>query len=56
MTSGMLDTLLLFASPASGKPERRRYQTATTSEPCLPGFGLGPIHRGLQETFQPLGR
>ncbi len=56
MTSGMFDTLLRFAPPASGKPERHRYQTATTSEPCLPGFGLGPIHGGRKETFRPWGR
>jgi hypothetical protein len=55
MTSGTLDSLLRFAHPGSGKSERRRCLVSLTSGQRLPDFGGAPSHRGLQETFQPMG-
>jgi hypothetical protein len=40
--STLLDTILLFALPASGKSEVRRYLAHLTPEQCREDFGLGP--------------
>src|ERR1700689_3030205 len=40
--SGLIDTLLLFSLPASGKSEVRRYLAHLTPEQCRDDFGLGP--------------
>jgi hypothetical protein len=38
----LIDTLLLFSLPASGKSEVRRYLAHLTPEQCREDFGLGP--------------
>lgn len=38
----LIDTLLLFSLPASGKSEVRRYLASLTAEQCRDDFGLGP--------------
>jgi hypothetical protein len=38
----LIDTLLLFSLPASGKSEVRRYLASLTPEQCRDDFGLGP--------------
>jgi hypothetical protein len=38
----LIDTLLLFALPASGKSEVRRYLAHLTPQQCREDFGLGP--------------
>ncbi len=38
----LIDTLLLFSLPASGKSEVRRYLSHLTPEQCREDFGLGP--------------
>jgi hypothetical protein len=40
--AGLIDTLLLFSLPASGKSEMRRYLAHLTPEQCRDDFGLGP--------------
>jgi hypothetical protein len=42
MASGIIDTLLLFSLPASGKSEMRRYLASLTPEQCFNDFGMGP--------------
>ena len=42
MASGILDTLLLFSLPASGKSEMRRYLASLTPDQCRHDFGMGP--------------
>ena len=39
---GLLDTLLLFFLPASGKSEMRRYLASLSPEQCRRDFGMGP--------------
>lgn len=38
----LLDTLLLFSLPASGKSEMRRYMASLSAEQCRADFGMGP--------------
>ena len=38
----LLDTLLLFSLPASGKSELRRYMASLSPEQCRNDFGIGP--------------
>jgi hypothetical protein len=38
----LLDTLLLFSLPASGKSEMRRYLASLSSDQCRVDFGMGP--------------
>ena len=38
----LIDTLLLFSLPASGKSEVRRYLAHLTPQQCRDDFGLGP--------------
>src|SRR6202012_2940976 len=38
----LIDTLLLFSLPASGKSEVRRYLAHLTPQQCREDFGLGP--------------
>lgn len=40
--TALIDTLLLFSLPASGKSEVRRYLANLTPEQCRNDFGLGP--------------
>lgn len=40
--TALIDTLLLFSLPASGKSEVRRYLANLTPEQCRDDFGLGP--------------
>ncbi len=40
--SQLLDTILLFSLPASGKSEVRRYLASLTSEQCRNDFHMGP--------------
>jgi len=42
MTSQMLDTVLLFSLPASGKSETRTYLASCTPEQCREDFKIGP--------------
>jgi len=42
MTSGLLDTILLFSLPASGKSEVRRYLASLTPDQCRGDFHMGP--------------
>ena len=39
---GLLDTLLLFSLPASGKSEMRRYMASLSPDQCRQDFGMGP--------------
>jgi hypothetical protein len=38
----LLDTLLLFSLPASGKSEMRRYMASLSPDQCRDDFGMGP--------------
>lgn len=38
----LLDTVLLFSLPASGKSEVRTYMASLTEEQCRRDFGMGP--------------
>ncbi|MBI4913025.1 MAG: hypothetical protein HY823_09830 [Acidobacteria bacterium] len=40
--TGLIDTLLLFSLPASGKSEMRRYLGSLPPEQCREAFGIGP--------------
>ena len=40
--TGLLDTLLLFSLPASGKSEMRRYMASLSPGQCREDFGMGP--------------
>lgn len=42
MSSPILDTVLLFSLPASGKSEVRRYLAHLSPEQCREEFGIGP--------------
>jgi hypothetical protein len=42
MTSRLLDTILLFSLPASGKSEVRRYLASLTPDQCRNDFHMGP--------------
>ena len=42
MRTTLLDTLLLFSLPASGKSELRRYLAHLTPDQCRNDFGMGP--------------
>lgn len=42
MREKLLDTILLFSLPASGKSELRRYLAHLTPEQCRNDFGMGP--------------
>lgn len=41
MASSLIDTLLLFSLPASGKSEVRRYMAHLTPDQCREDFGMG---------------
>ena len=40
--SQLLDTILLFSLPASGKSEVRRYLASLTPDQCQNDFHMGP--------------
>lgn len=42
MTKNLIETLLLFSLPASGKSEMRTYMASLTPEQCRADFHLGP--------------
>lgn len=42
MTATILDTILLFSLPASGKSETRTYMSSLTPDQCRDDFGMGP--------------
>ena len=42
MPSEILDTVLLFSLPASGKSEVRTYMASLTAEQCVRDMAMGP--------------